>query len=252
MQTITLTHKENYAIAQLNRGKANPMNRQMIQELTELVHQLAHNFEVKGLIITGKEHYFSAGLDLLELYQFNPKEMEDFWRDFSKMMLSLASFPKPMVIAITGHSPAGGCILALCGDYRVMAEGSYRIGLNEVPVGIIVPNHIFALYAFWIGNRNAYQYLMEGKLLLPQEALQAQLVDEIVPLEEVLNKAETKIKHYLSFDPVTWQKTKTNLRKDLIKALNITSTDSFKETLEHWWSPEVRHILHTILASLKK
>lgn len=252
MQTIALTQQENYVIAQLNRGKANPMNRQMIQELTELVHELTHNFEAKGLIITGKEHYFSAGLDLVELFQFNPQEMEDFWKDFSKMMLALASFPKPLIASITGHSPAGGCILALCADYRVMAEGNYRIGLNEVPVGIIVPHHILALYAFWIGNKNAYQNLMEGKLLLPQEALQSELVDEVVPLEDVLTKAEAKMKHYLSFDAVTWQKTKMHLRKDLIKALDVSSTDSFKETLEHWWSPEVRHILHTILASLKK
>jgi len=252
MQTIALTQQENYVIAQLNRGKANPMNRQMIQELTELVHELTHNFEAKGLIITGKEHYFSAGLDLVELFQFNPQEMEDFWKDFSKMMLALASFPKPLIASITGHSPAGGCILALCADYRVMAEGNYRIGLNEVPVGIIVPHHILALYAFWIGNKNAYQNLMEGKLLLPQEALQSELVDDVVPLEDVLTKAEAKMKHYLSFDAVTWQKTKMHLRKDLIKALDVSSTDSFKETLEHWWSPEVRHILHTILASLKK
>jgi enoyl-CoA hydratase/carnithine racemase len=252
MQTITITYKDKYAIAHLNRGKANPMNRQMIHELTELSHIVANNHEVKGLIISGKEHYFSAGLDLVELYQYNEQEMESFWVDFSQMTFALASFAKPLICAISGHSPAGGCILSLCGDYRLMASGNYKIGLNEVPVGIIVPTHIFALYAYWIGSRNAYQNLMEGRLLTPEEALEMKLVDEIVPMTDLLSRAELKMSQYLSFDPITWQTTKLNLRRNLLKELNLVSVDAFKDTFRHWWSPEVRNILQTILNSLKK
>ncbi|MBK7640026.1 MAG: enoyl-CoA hydratase/isomerase family protein [Bacteroidetes bacterium] len=74
-----------------------------------------------------------------------------FGRDFSKFLITISKFPKPLVAAITGHSPAGGCIIGICCDYRVMAKGNYKIGLNEIPVGIIVPKGIMALYSRCIG-----------------------------------------------------------------------------------------------------
>ncbi len=252
MQTIQLTHKEGYTIAQLNRGKANPINLQMIQEISELAQHIANDSTVKGLILTGKEGYFSAGLDLLEMSRYNKAEMQLFWKNFTGMMLELVKFPKPLIAAISGHSPAGGCVLAVCCDYRVMAEGNYKIGLNEVPVGIIVPKHIHSLYAFWIGERNAYQNLMEGKLMSPQEAQQMQLLDAVVPLPEVLSKAEEKMRQYLAFDSFTWQRTKLNLRRELIKQLQIPDEETFAATIDHWFSAEVQGILGNILNSLKK
>jgi enoyl-CoA hydratase/carnithine racemase len=252
MQTIQLTHKEGYSIAQLDRGKANPINLQMIQELTDLVKNISHDNQVKGLIITGKEGYFSAGLDLLEMSKYNKTEMQYFWKNFTEMMLELVKFPKPLIAAISGHSPAGGCVLAICCDYRVMAEGNYKIGLNEIPVGIIVPKHIHSLYAFWVGERNAYQNLMEGRLMNPQEALQMQLLDAVVPLVEVLGKAEEKMKQYIGFDTIAWQTTKQNLRSGLVKQLQIPNEEAFAATTDHWFSAEVQSILANILSSLKK
>ena len=247
MQTIQLTYKNNYAIAQLNRGKASPINLQMIHEIMDLVDIVANDSKIEGLILTGKEGFFTAGLSLL-----NHEGMKTFWKDFTLMMASLVSFPKPLIASITGHSPAGGCILAICCDYRIMAEGKYMIGLNEVPVGIIVPKHIHSLYAFWIGERNAYQNLLEGKLMSPEEALQIHLIDAVVPMDKVLEKAEEKMQQYLSFNAATWQRTKLNLRSQIIGQLQIPSENTFDATIDNWFSPEVQSILSKILSSLKK
>jgi Delta3-Delta2-enoyl-CoA isomerase len=252
MQTIQLTYKNDYAIAQLDRGKANPINRQMIHEITELANQIAKNDSVNGLILLGKEGYFSAGLDLSELIQLNKAGMTSFWKDFTQMMAILVSFPKPLIAAVTGHAPAGGCILAICADYRVMAEGNYKIGLNEVPVGIIVPKHIHSLYSFWIGERTAYQNLMEGKMVNPDKALQMGLIDEVVHLTEVLTKAEEKLQHYLSFDGFTWRTTKRNLRSKLIAEMQHIDEKAFAATIDHWFSEEIQSNLNKILSSLKK
>lgn len=252
MQTIQLTYKDGYAIAQLDRGKANPINMQMIQEIIGLADTIANDDKVNGLIITGKEGFFTAGLDLVELSQLDQDGMRNFWKEFTRMMAVLVSFPKPLIASITGHSPAGGCILAICCDYRVMAEGKYMIGLNEVPVGIIVPKHIHSLYAFWIGERNAYQNLMEGKLMTPDEAHHIHLIDLVVPANKVLEKAEEKMKHYLSFHTTTWQTTKRNLRSELIRQLQVPSDAAFDATITNWFSPEVREILSKTLSSLKR
>src|SRR5690606_38326654 len=121
-------------------------------------------------ILMGKEGFFSSGLDLITLFEYDQAQIKKFWEKFIGLVHQLVRFPKPLICAITGHSPAGGCVLALCADYRIMAQGDYIIGLNEVPVGIVVPGSIAQLYGFWIGMGNASRFLLEGKLLKPEEA----------------------------------------------------------------------------------
>jgi len=156
-----------------------------------------------------------------------------------------------MVAAISGHSPAGGCILAICCDYRIMAEGKFVIGLNELPVGIIVPNSVFNLYAFWLGQRKAYQYLMEGKLLNVNEALEAGLIDEISAPENLIPVAEKKAMAYMQLNAVTWSQSKLNLRKDLIAKLNGDQTGTLNKMLEQWWAPATRKSLQIMIQNLK-
>ena len=156
-----------------------------------------------------------------------------------------------MVTAISGHSPAGGCVLAICSDYRVMAEGSFIIGLNEIPVGIIVPDSIFNMYSFWLGQHKAYQYLMEGKLLKVNEALDAGLIDEISPAESLLTTAERKIRTYMQLNPTTWSQSKLNLRNELISKLNIDQSGVLNRMLDQWWAPEVRKGLQMLIQNLK-
>ncbi len=168
------------------------------------------------MILTGKEGFFSSGIDLIEAYDYNEEQSQEFWIDFLALQRDLVSFKKPLVAAISGHSPAGGCVLAICCDYRVMAEGKFIIGLNEIPVGIIVPDSVFHLYAFWLGQHKAYQYLMAGKLLNINEALDdAGLIDKVSSPENIMHVAEKKVRTYMQLNPVTWSQSKLNLRNEL-------------------------------------
>jgi 3,2-trans-enoyl-CoA isomerase len=180
MNTIKVRIKDKIAVLSLDRGRSNAINSEMVSELHQMIRNIENDDSIAGLIITGKEGFFSAGLDLIELYNYDEDQIREFWVEFLSLVTSMVSFKKPMIAAISGHSPAGGCVLAICCDYRVMAEGKFIIGLNEVPVGIIVPESIFHLYAFWLGNAPAYRALLEGKLMNTQEALSAGLVDEVV------------------------------------------------------------------------
>lgn len=252
MEFFKVEQKDAYTIITLDRGRANPMNEALIIEMRELIKNLLDDDNTHGAILTGKENFFSAGLDVLELYEYNEEQMIQFWENFSSLIRELAAFSKPLVCAVTGHSPAGGCVLALCADYRIMAEGSYRIGLNEIAVGITLPDVIFPLYAFTVGQRTAYKLIMEGRLLTPEEALSVNLVDEICPYDQILEKAEQQLKQYLSFDPSTWQRSKDNTRKDLIKSLSPDFTTGFGVTLEQWWAKGSRERLGQLVASLKK
>jgi len=193
MSTIQININDRLAVVTLDRGRSNPINHQMVKDLVAGVQQLEQDDNVGGLIITGKPGFFSSGIDLIEAYGYDEEQIRAFWTDFLALPSALASFKKPLVAAINGHSPAGGCVLALCCDYRVMVEGAFIIGLNEIPVGIIVPDSIFNLYAFCIGERKAYQYLIEGKLLNVSEAHFAGLIDEVSTADDLMTLAEKNL-----------------------------------------------------------
>lgn len=250
MNTLQLTVNDKLATVTLNRGRSNPINLEMINELIAVVKGLEADDNIGGLIITGKEGFFSAGIDLIEVYSYDEEQSKAFWTSFLLMQSTLSAFKKPFVTAITGHSPAGGCIIAMCSDYRVMANGQFIIGLNEVPVGIIVPGAVFHLYAFWLGNRKAYQYLLEGKLLNVEEALKDGLIDEVCAPEDVLATAEKKIRQYMKLNPATWSQSKLNLRRELRDQMQKENSDTLGKMLQQWWSPDTRSILQKMIEKL--
>lgn len=252
MNTIKVTIKDHLSLITLDRGRSNALNREMIIELNDMLNSISADPNIAGVIITGKAPFFSAGLDLVELYNYNEGEVESFWRLFLDFTANITSFKKPLVAAINGHSPAGGCIIALACDYRVMAEGKFIIGLNEVPVGIIVPNSIFNLYAFWLGSGNASRSLLEGKLFSPDEALKAGLVDELVNPESILTATERKIRKYMGMERNTWEQSKLSIRKDLIASTSADQSEALAIMLKQWWAPATRNILKTIIDNLQR
>ena len=92
MEFLKTTTKDNYIIISLDRGKANPMNEGMIIELRQLIKTISDDNEIKGAILTGKENFFSAGLDVIELYSFDETQLKEFWINFSSLIKELAAF----------------------------------------------------------------------------------------------------------------------------------------------------------------
>ena len=251
MNTLQLAIHDKLTVLTLDRGRSNPINLEMITELTQAMKRLEEDSDVAGVILTGKENFFSSGVDLIEVYDYDEQKIKQFWGGLLNLQAVLFGFKKPLVAAISGHSPAGGCVLAICCDYRVMAQGKFIIGLNEIPVGIIVPVTICDTYAFWIGRRKAYQYLLEGKLLSADEALRDGLVDEVCEPENVMEAAERKIRAYMKFNAATWSQSKLNLRGELISRLNADKTAGLELMLKQWWAPETRQTLAAIIHNLK-
>lgn len=250
MEHIKTTIEDHILGIFLDRGKSNAIDTVLLKELIETLESNQENEAVQGAILIGKENFFSAGLDLITLFDYNVDQIREFWNLFLEATSLLASFPKPIAAAISGHSPAGGCVFALCCDYRIMAEGNFVIGLNEIPVGLIVPESIFQLYAFWIGRRNAYQNLLEGKLLTPNEAKAQGLVDDVVPANMLFNTATKKIKQISQLNQKTWRTSKLNFRKEIILKLRENREETIQGILEQWWLPSTRSILKTIIDNL--
>lgn len=252
MNSIKVTVKEKIALITLDKGRSNPIGTEMVMELKDMFQNIEKDDNVSGVILTGKDEYFSAGLDLVELFDYSEEQIKAFWEQYFSLIYILTSFKKPLVAAINGHAPSAGTVLALCSDYRVMAEGSYSIGLNEVALGIIVPDSFFQLYSSCIGRHAANRYLLEGKLFTTGEALTMGLVDEVVNKDTVVNSAVKQMQKYLQYNKTVWQESKLNLRRNLTFAVQPHQPDLIKKILEEWWAPYNRSILQTIIQNFKK
>lgn len=253
MNTLEIIKKQDYTIVQMNRGKVNAINHEMVKELMQAFDELENDRAVKGIILSGQPHYFSAGLDLIELYQYDEEKVKSFFIDFGALYIQMMQITKPLICAITGHSPAGGCVLAVTCDNRIMADGDrYTIGLNEVAVNIQISQNLVESYSFWMGTSLANRYIMEGKLLNGEEALASGLVDELVPLDQVLDRAEKKMQHYMKADQEILINTKKKLRKSLLDTLDVDAEESIKEAIPLWWKPEIRAKMKAYVESFSK
>ena len=118
----------------LARPPANALNPALIRGLADAV-EAAPAAGVRALVISGRPGMFSGGLDVPEFLTLDRDGMLGALRDFFRLMRTLAASEVPIVAAITGHAPAGGAVISIFCDRRVMADGDFRIGLNEVQVG---------------------------------------------------------------------------------------------------------------------
>jgi Delta3-Delta2-enoyl-CoA isomerase len=251
MKYLLTNRVDNYVVVELNRGTANSLNLELLEELLQTFEMLENDESIKGVVLTGKERFFSAGLDVIELYSYDELQMTDLFITLARVVKTLFLFDKPLVASITGHAPAGGCILAISCDYRVMADGDYRIGLNEIPVGIVMPEFIYQVMAYWMGKGKAFQHIAEGKLISANKALGVGLVDRVVPAEDVLRIAIEQLKTYMALDSNTWVQSKKNMRFEYLPDLDVDE-DKITDMLQQWFKPETRELMSNLVAKLTK
>ena len=125
LATVSLKHKP-----------VNSLTQAVCEELKAVTHELEADPEVRGVVFgSGVPGVFSAGMDLRSMHNRSTDELAAFWKAVQEMWLALYMTPLATVAAISGHAPAGGCLIALACDYRVLVEGKYTIGLNEAQIG---------------------------------------------------------------------------------------------------------------------
>lgn len=205
----------------------------------------------RALVLSGSPGMFSAGLDVPALLTLDEAGIRHFWTDFFGLMEHLAASSIPIAAAITGHSPAGGAVLALFCDTRIMAEGSYRIGLNEVQVGLPVPAPIVFALKRLLGPRIAEPLLVTGALLEPADALNAGLVDAVVPADEVIDSALEWCRQRLALPPQAMSLTRQTARSDLVAHFRDSGTATVEALTTVWHSDETQTTLKALVDRLK-
>jgi enoyl-CoA hydratase/carnithine racemase len=235
----------------LDRPPANALSPELITGLLRAIES-APGEGVRALVLSGSPRMFSGGLDVPLLIQLDRAAILAAWRDFYAMMRALATSPIPVAAAITGHSPAGGAVISLFCDVRLMAEGDFRIGLNEVQVGIPLPPVILRAMRRLVGSQQAERLCVAGSLIPAAEALRIGLVDELVDHERVTERAVEWCRSTLALPPRAMAATRRLARADLAALFDGDQEGEILGVLDDWFSEETQRVMRELVERLAK
>jgi enoyl-CoA hydratase/carnithine racemase len=181
----------------LDRPPANSYDKAFMEELAAAIDEAGRDVAVKAIVLrSANEKFFSAGADGSVFAKSGLDEQNAFVVCANEAMGKFESVPKVVVAAISGHCLGGGLEMALCCDFRVAAEGSYRIGLPEVSLGLLPGTGGTQRLPRLIGRQKALDLMLRGTTMPPQDALAAGIVDEVVPAAELLDKVLERVRAY--------------------------------------------------------
>ena len=214
--------------------------------------------DVDAVVLSGAPGIFSAGLDVPHLMALGQdrQALHAAWGAFFGAARALAGLRVPVVVAIGGHAPAGGCVLSLCCDYRVMAQAPdpakpYVLGMNETQVGLAVPEGAQRLMRRVVGPHRAERLLVAGSMVPAAEALRIGLVDELVPADQVLPRALEWLGTLLALPRAPMLMTRALARADLVEALAPDNLD-LDRFVAGWYEADTQAGLRALLARLGK
>ena len=252
MTCIETTDHGHVRELRLARAPVNALNPALCGDLSAAI-ATALDDGVHGMVLSGGPNVFSAGLDVPYLLSLGEDRgaLHAAWESFFDAARALAQSPVPVVAAIGGHAPAGGCVLALCCDYRIMASGGFRIGLNETQVGLAAPEGVQMLLRRVVGSYRAERMLVAGELVDTERALALGLVDELVEIDNVATRARIWLETLLALPRQPMLQTRALARADLVAALQPERIQ-LQRFIDGWFEADTQAGLRALVAKLGK
>jgi|EP00945_MAST-04E_sp_MAST-4E-sp1_P008170 enoyl-CoA hydratase len=223
---VTVTeHGDNNEIAciKMDDGKMNAFSFEMIKE----VHNALDTCKDAGAVVyTGNEKCLSAGFDLSVMGKGPSKDAGEMLRQGCDLMIRIAEFPRPILLAVTGHAMALGAILLFTGDLRVGPAGSNaKVGLNEVHIGMPLPKVGIELARWRLAPNYLSRATTLGNIYTPEEAVHVGYLDEVVAKENVVDYTIEQAGNYSGIKTVPFKATKDNERQAMLDLCRIGMVD---------------------------
>jgi enoyl-CoA hydratase/carnithine racemase len=245
-----IEHEHGIHELRLARPPVNALNPELVAALRAAI-SAAPGQGAEALVLSGSPGLFSAGLDIPTLLQLDRDTMRAFWMDFFGLCAALARSPIPIAAAVTGHSPAGGAVLAIFCDYRVMARGEFRIGLYVVLVGLTVPDCIQAALRRLVGTYRAERLLTAGAMLDSDAALAAGMVDELTDIDHVVQRTLVWLEAMLALPRQAMLTTRAMARADLAHLFEDPASLPVEDFLDGWFADEAQTTLRALVKRLR-
>ena len=197
-------------------GKVNAFSHSLIKAFNEVLDQVESS-SADALLITGRQGILSGGFDLKVMHE-SPEARIEMGKAGARLLLRLLELPIPIVVASTGHAIALGAFLLLAADYRIGVEGDYKMGLNEMAIGIPIPLWGVEMCKTNIARPFYLRAILNAELFNPQNALQAGFLNEVVSEKDLLDAAYRKAEAFTKLDGIAYKETKKLTRQAEIEA----------------------------------
>jgi enoyl-CoA hydratase len=256
MSTLTIERDGPLATLRLGRDHGNAINEALVEDLHAALDELAADRAARGLLLaSAHSKIFCPGLDLRELFLLDRERMTRFVGRFCDMYRKLYEFPKPVAAALRGHAVAGGCVLALCADWRVLRDGpdgGAMIGLNEVRLGVGLPWGVVALIKASVPAALEAEVALLGKNFSGREAVEAGLVHSLAPLDEVESAARAKLSEFAAKDPAAFAAIKRSLKSTTAASMRDGDRALSAEFVDLWFSDATRTLVGDAIRALEQ
>ncbi len=241
MEHIREERQDDLLILTLARGKANALNYAMIEELYAAIQDAATNDSVRAVVLASdRPRFFSSGFDFREVFGYDRQSMSAFFGRFIDVYEALYAFPKPSVAALSGHTFAGGAILAISCDFRIMAEGDFGFALNEINLGLSLTPGLRRILTGAVGVGRAREILLFGDPISPAKALEIGLVREVAPETQVRERAISCARSLAAKPANAFREIKRSLREVNGTSDGTTDRTVLELFLDMWFSPEAQ------------
>lgn len=240
------------AILRMDKPRGNAIDEPFLEELVLAGAELAADPGIRGaLLASAHPKLFCPGLDLVTLVEYDRPAMERFMSRFVDAMLGLFALRRPLVAAIAGHAVAGGCVLALTADHRILRRGS-QIGLNEVRVGLPLPWSVAILLKAAVPPTALSRVALLGQNFKDEEAVALGLAHEVREADGFETACLERLEEFADRDPAAVGTTKAYLRDAALREMRSQEAARQGEFLDAWFSPVGRAKIRETIDSLAK
>lgn len=205
------------AILQISNGKVNALSPDVINELNHALDRASEDRAV--VILTGQPGMFSGGYDL-QVMTSGPQQALDLVAMGSALTRRMLAHPYPVIAACPGHAVAKGAFLLLASDYRLASEGDFKIGLNEVQIGMTMHQAGLLLARDRLLPQVFQRAVINAEMFNPHSACNAGFVDEVVPAEQLMERAQQVAGQLAKLNMRAHRQTKLRARAQLLDALD--------------------------------
>jgi len=241
------------AVLRLDKPRGNAIDEALADELTLACIELDADAGVRGVLLASAHpKLFCPGLDLVGLLEYDRPSMKRFMGKFAGLVWQLYGLRKPVVAAVSGHAIAGGCILALTADHRVLRRGGVQIGLNEVRIGVPLPWSVAVMLRSAIAPGALARVALLGRNFADDEALAAGLADELADTAGFEDFCLRRLEEFAEKDLAALGTTKAWLRSDALRDMKSHEGRLSRDFLDAWFSEPTRARIQETVASLGK
>lgn len=251
MSTLRYERQGSLGILRLDKARGNAIDDALLEDMARWIVEATRDDQLRGVLLASAHpKLFCPGLDLVALAEYDRASMGRFMSAFAVAVWALYGLPKPVVAAVSGAAVAGGCILALTADLRVLKRGA-PIGLNEVKVGVPLPWSVTQLLRATVPPQALSRIALLGRNFSDAAALEAGLADELGDADGFEALCRLRLEEFVDKDARALAATKAWLRQGVLADMMANESQRLDAWLDGWFSPGTQERIRTTVASLK-